>query len=86
MTRNGTGVRENRVVLGAAVVVLLAGCNVQQGPPTAKLTGAVTIDGQAVPSDAEATITFRADGRGAGPIGDGRYRRWAVRITGHAGG
>jgi hypothetical protein len=46
-------------------VVALVGCDQRgSGKPTAHLSGAVTIDGQPVPSDAWATINFRSASSG----------------------
>jgi hypothetical protein len=43
----------------------LCGCDSGgSGKPTAHLSGAVTIDGQPVPADAQATISFRATAPG----------------------
>lgn len=40
-----------------AVLVLASGCG-KSGPPTAHLSGAVTIKGEPVPADAQAALSF----------------------------
>lgn len=62
-------------VLFALLVSFAVGCG-SDTAPTATLSGAVTIGGKAVPSEAEASITFRPKSGGPSvsvPIVDGRY-------------
>ena len=58
----GRSQRGHRAALHAAVVLgllILAGCGVG-GPKTAHLSGTVSLGGQAVPADAQASISFKA--------------------------
>jgi len=56
------------------MVCAVAGCGQQGSKPTAHLSGTVTINGQPLPPDAEATIIFR-------PAGKGMAKSAGVRIV-----
>ncbi len=71
-----------RKSLGGWLVVVACAClgcsEEETGPPTAHLQGAVTINGQPIPADAEASISFNpaalGDARPAsGVIADGKF-------------
>ena len=62
------------VELLALVVCSAAGCGQQGSKPTARLSGTVTINGQPIPADAEATIMFR-------PAASGMAKTAGVRIA-----
>ena len=75
-----TGRRWVYPIIATAMLGGLVGCGAggNSGPPTAHLTGQVTIDGEAIPSDAEGTIDFHPVGGGqahpaSAPIEGGRY-------------
>src|SRR5262245_41105667 len=52
-------------VLACASLMAVTGCQVRSGgPATAHLQGKVTIAGQLIPADAQASITFKPTGSG----------------------
>ena len=54
-----------RAAIAVGELLLLCGCSAESmGPPTVHLAGAVTIDGQPLPADAEASIMFKPTQRG----------------------
>ena len=74
----------HRLASGCAVLtmcslaLLLCGCGAGPTGNVAHWSGAVTLDGQALPADASGSITFRSIGSGGGQavtvqITDGRY-------------
>jgi hypothetical protein len=59
--------------VASALVVMLAGCAEESGPPRLPVSGKVTLDGKPLPSG---TITFLPAGKGAAasvPITDGSF-------------
>jgi hypothetical protein len=70
--------REVSAVAGfvALASLTITSCNAGSRPGTAHLEGTVTIDGQPLPADAQASITFRpmSGGRSAGAtVSGGKY-------------
>lgn len=69
-----------------SILLFAAGCGQgDAGPPTAHLTGRVTIDGAELPDDADGTIIFRPRGGGqaqpaSAPIVGGKYDAAEVPI------
>jgi hypothetical protein len=64
------------LVIGVVLVVVTSGCGGGSRPNTARLEGTITIDGQPLPADAHASITFMpmSAGRSAGSaVTNGRY-------------
>jgi hypothetical protein len=64
-----------RTLLLLAILVLMSGC-ATSSKPTAHLAGAVTINGEPVPGDADAALSFEPIGGGkpmSVPIVNGRY-------------
>lgn len=74
----GSRIRQCGLLLAALGAAVLVGCGGGGDPNTARVYGSVTIDGQPVPNDAVATITFRpldaSSGRTTGTqVTDGKY-------------
>jgi hypothetical protein len=72
-----------RLVSGLIVVAVLSGCYRNAGPATSHLQGHVTLNGQVLPVDCEASLTFQTTRAGQGrscnvPIVNGSYDAPAV--------